>query len=125
MITAPMEKLLKKDASFIWIPECQSSFKTLKAKMALAPILAFPDWTKDFYVHVDALSVALGVVLAQLGEGDLDHPIAFSIRKLSFAEKNYMTIEREGLAMVYVLEKFKHYLFGDHFKMFTNHLDLK
>ena len=42
-ITAPMEKLLKKDVALIWSQECQSSFDTLKAKMASAPILIFPN----------------------------------------------------------------------------------
>ena len=63
MITTPMEKMLKKDAAFEWTPECQGSFDTLKAKMASAPILVFPDWNKEFHVHVDASSIALGVVL--------------------------------------------------------------
>ena len=63
MITAPMEKLLKKYAAFEWTSECQGSFDTLKAKMASAPILVFPDWNKEFHVHVDASSTALGVVL--------------------------------------------------------------
>ena len=54
--------------------------------MASAPILVFSDWNKEFHVHVNASSIALGVVLAQPGEGDLDHPIAYSSRKLSFAE---------------------------------------
>ena len=40
-------------------------------------------------------------------------------------EKNYNTTEREGLAMVYALHKFRHYLLGKHFKMFTNHSILK
>jgi hypothetical protein len=44
---------------------------------------------------------------------------------LSESEKNYNTIEREGLAMVYALHKFKHYLLGKHFKMFTDHSALK
>jgi hypothetical protein len=44
---------------------------------------------------------------------------------LSDSEKNYNTIEREGLAMVYALQKFRHYLLGKHFKMFTNHYALK
>ena len=44
-----------------------------EAKMASAPILVFPDWNKEFHVHVDVSSTALGVVIAQLGEGDLDH----------------------------------------------------
>jgi len=63
----------------------------------------------------------LGIVLAQSGEGNIDHPIAFASRKLSTAEKNYTTTEREGLAMVYALQKFRHYLLGSRFKMFTDH----
>ena len=46
MITAPMEKLLNKEVTFEWTLECQGSFDTLKAKMASAPILVFPDWNK-------------------------------------------------------------------------------
>ena len=88
-ITTPMENLLKKDAAFLWIQECQGSFDTLKAKMAFASILVFPYWNKEFHVHVDASSVVMGAVLTQPGEGDLDHPIAFASRKLSFNEKNY------------------------------------
>ena len=70
------------------------------------PILIFPDWSKEFNVHVDASSIALGKVLAQLGVGDIDHTLAFSSRKLSTTEINYTTIEREGLATVYALQKF-------------------
>ena len=55
------------------------------------PILVFPNWKKEFHVHVDASLVALGIILAQQGEGDIDHPIAFSSRKLSTAERNYTT----------------------------------
>jgi hypothetical protein len=76
-------------------------------------------------VHVDASSIALGSVLAQPGEGDIDHVLAFSSRKLSTTEINYTTTEREGLAMVYALQKFCHYLLGGHFKMFTDHSTLK
>ena len=93
--------------------------------MVTVPILAFPDWKKIFHVHVDASSIALGVILVQSGEGNIDHPIAFASRKLSPAERNYTTIERGGLAMVYVLQKFKHYLLGSHFKMFMDHSALK
>ena len=74
---------------------------------------------------MDASSVALGVVMAQPGEGDLDQPISFASRKLSSAKKNYTTTEREGLEMVYALQNFRHYLLGCHFKMFTDHSTLK
>jgi hypothetical protein len=93
--------------------------------MVIVSILVFPDWRKEFHVHVDASSIALGVVLAQLGEGEINHPLDFSSRKLSTTEINYTTTMREGLAMVYVLQKFCHYLLGGHFKMFTDHSALK
>jgi hypothetical protein len=124
-ITTPMEKLLKKDYKFHWIEECQQSFDTLKQKLVTAPILVFLDWSKEFHVHVDASSIALGDVLAQLGTRDIDHSLAFSSRKLSTAEINYTTPEREGLAMVYALQKFHHCLLGGHFKIFTDHSALK
>jgi hypothetical protein len=68
-ITAPMEKLLRKDTKFQWNDECQHGLDTLKEKMVTAPILVFPDWEKTFHVHVDASSIALGAILAQPGEG--------------------------------------------------------
>ncbi len=74
---------------------------------------------------MDASSIALGIVLAQSREGNIDHPISFASRKLSTVEKNYTATEREGLAMVYALQKFRHYLLGSHFKMFTDHFALK
>jgi hypothetical protein len=93
----------------------------LKENMVTTPILAFPDWSKEFHVHVDASSIALGAVLTQPGEGDIDHPISFASRKLSYSEQNYNTTEREGLAMVYALQKYINYLLGQHFKMFKDH----
>ena len=62
--TAPMEKKLKKDIKFEWTPEYQESLDILKEKMVTAPILVFPNWSKEFHVHVDVSSIALGIVLA-------------------------------------------------------------
>jgi hypothetical protein len=120
-----MEKILKKDCQFSWTKECQQSFDMLKEKMATMPILVFPDWSKEFHVHVNASSIDLGAVLAQPRVGDIDHPLAFASRKLSTAEINYTTTEREGLAMVYALQKFRHYLLGGNYKMFIDHSTLK
>ena len=75
----------------------------LKEKIVTAPILVFLDWKKIFYVHVDASSIALGIILAQLGEGGIDHLIAFASRKLSLVERNYTTTKSEGLDVVYAL----------------------
>jgi hypothetical protein len=120
-----MEILLKKYFQFGWIDECQQRFDTLKQNMVIAPILVFPNWSKEFNVHVDASSIELGEVLAQPEDEDIDHPLAFSNRNLSKDKINYTTTEREGLAMLYALQKFFHYLLGGHFKMFTDHSMLK
>lgn len=69
--------------------------------------------------------IALAEVLKHASGEDLDHPIAFASRRLSKVEKNYSTTKCEGLAMVYELQKFRNYLLGGHFKMYTNHSTLK
>lgn len=51
--------------------------------------------------------------------------VYFASRKLSQAECNYTTTEREALAIIYALQKFRHYLLGGHFKFFTDHSALK
>lgn len=120
-----MEKLLNKDTTFCWDDDFQKSLDVLKDKMVTAPILVFLNWKKKFHVHVVASCITLGDVLTQPGEGDIDHPISFTSRKLSKAERNYSTTECEGLAMVYVLPKFRHHLLDSHFKMYTNHSELR
>jgi hypothetical protein len=102
-ITTPMEKLIRKDSKYQWNDECQHGLDTLKEKMVTAPILVFTDWGKKFHVHLDALTIELGAILVKPREGNLDHSIVFTRRKLSDSEENYNMIEREGLAMVYAL----------------------
>jgi hypothetical protein len=124
-ITAPMEKLIKKEVKYQWNDECHKSLDPLKQNMVTAPILFFHNCSKEFHVHVDVSSIALGAILAQPCEGEINHLISFTNRKLSSIEKNYTMIEREGLAMVYALHKFRHYLLGSHFKMYTDHSVLR
>lgn len=116
---------MKKTEVFEWTSDCDAAFDLLKDKLVSASILTYSDWKVEFHVHIDASGIALGAVLAQPGEGNLDHPIYFASRRLYQAERNYTTTEREGLAMVYALQKFRHYLLGSHFQFFTNHSALK
>jgi hypothetical protein len=116
---------LKKSELFRWTLECGKEFNILKENLSIAPILIFPNWEIEFHVHVDASSISLGVILAQPGEGNMDHPIYFSNQKIFQAKRNYTSIEREGLAMIYALQMFKNYLLGSHFKFFTDNSALK
>eukprot|EP00253_Pinus_taeda_P010434 PITA_10434 len=115
-ITMPIEKLLKKHTTFFWDEGCWRSLDVLKETMATAPILLFLDWKNEFHIHVEASCTAFGAVLTQVEEGEMDHPIAFTDKKLSKAKKNYSMTKHERLEMVYVLQKLMHYLLvGDNF----------
>jgi hypothetical protein len=82
-ITAPMEKLLKKDTRFQWNEGFQQVLDTLKENMVTSPILVFLDLEKTFHVHIDASSITLGEIIVQKGAGNLDNPISFARINLS------------------------------------------
>ena len=63
-ITAPMDKLLRKDTKFQWNEDCQCRLDKLKENMVTMPILVFTDWEKTFHIHVDASTITLGAILA-------------------------------------------------------------
>jgi hypothetical protein len=61
--TALLENLLKKNEMFWWTSKCDKEFETLKEKLIIEPIMIFPDWEKEFHVHVDDSKIALGAIL--------------------------------------------------------------
>ncbi len=69
----------------------------------------------EFHVHTDALNFALGAMLNQNLDKTIDKPIYYASRLMNNVEKNYTTTEKEALAMIYVVKKFRHYLLGNNF----------
>lgn len=102
----PIEALLSNEKKFQWTTACQEAMDTLKEKLVNAPILRHPNWDLIFHVHTDASGIAIRAILAQSGSEKVDHPIYYASRKMSIPEKNYTTIEREALTMVFSLQKF-------------------
>ena len=78
-----------------------------------------------FHVHIDASGIAIGAILRQLGEEGMDYPIVYGSRKLNKVEQNYLIIEREALGMVFMLQKYRHYLLANPFLFCTDHQALK
>ena len=64
----------------------------------------------------------VGAMLAQNPTSKIDQPIAYASRLLSKVEENYTTIKKEALAMVYAVNKFRHYLLGNRFIFYVDHL---
>jgi hypothetical protein len=63
----------------------------------------------------------VGSTLSQLDENGHDHPIHFANKQLTLVEKNYTMIKQEGLAVIFSLKKFRHYLLGYKAKIVTDH----
>ncbi|GFW42861.1 retrovirus-related Pol polyprotein from transposon 297 [Trichonephila clavipes] len=80
--------------------------------------------TKPYIIRTDASNYALGAVLLQ-GEGSDEHPIEYASRLLSPAERNYSTTEREALAVVWALKKFRGYIEGTEITVASDHQPLK
>ncbi|GFU30805.1 retrovirus-related Pol polyprotein from transposon 17.6 [Trichonephila clavipes] len=82
------------------------------------------DGTKPYIIRTDASNYALGAVLLQ-GEGSDEHPIEYASRLLTPAERNYSTTEREALAVVWALKKFRGYIEGTEITVASDHQPLK
>ncbi|MCP4602417.1 MAG: DDE-type integrase/transposase/recombinase [Proteobacteria bacterium] len=98
----------------------------MKQKLVTAPVLSYPDFSLPYLVHTDASGYALGAALSQQKpEEKREHPIAYSSRTLTKAEKNYPIIEKEALAVIYAVKTFRPYLYGHPFTVVTDHEPLK
>lgn len=87
--------------------------------MCSQSILQFPDFTRPFIVTTDASNTVISGILSQ-GEVGKDLPISYASRLLNDAEQRYSTIERELLAIVYVVNYFRPYIYGQRFRLVTD-----
>ena len=94
------------------------------AKLTSAPIIQSPDWSLPFEIMCDASNFALGAVLGQRRKGK-PFIIYYVGRTLNSAQMNYSTFEKELLAVVFALDKFRAYLIGSPITVFTDHAALK
>ncbi|KAM1376190.1 hypothetical protein ACFX2F_037958 [Malus domestica] len=124
MITRPLCNLLAKDVAFHFDTACMDAFKTLKQELTSAPIIMAPDWSLPFELMCDASDYAIGAVLGQR-VNKLPHVIYYASRTLNDAQLNYSTTEKELLAIVFALEKFRSYLVGSKVIVFSDHAALR
>uniref|UniRef100_A0A2N9FX66 Integrase catalytic domain-containing protein n=1 Tax=Fagus sylvatica TaxID=28930 RepID=A0A2N9FX66_FAGSY len=123
-IAKPLCKLLLKDTPFDWTEACQEAFTKLIGKLTSAPIMQAPDWSLPFELMCDASDYAIGAVLGQRKDKK-PHVIYYASRTLNSAQMNYTTTEKELLAIVFALDKFRSYLIGSPVVCFTDHAALK
>ena len=122
-ITKPLTKCLKKEAKIEFTPDYIQAFEQCKTLLVNEPILQYPDFNREFIITTDASNVAIGAVLSQ-GKITEDRPVQYASRTLSETEQRYSTIEKELLAIVYAVKTFRPYIYGRHFKIYTDHRPL-
>ena len=123
-ISRPLCKLLEKDAKFEFDDSCLYAFKEIKSKLVIAPIMATPDWNKEFEIMCDARDYPMGAVLGQRTD-KIFKAIYYASKTFNEAQEHYSTIEKEMLATVFACEKFRPYILGSHVIIHTDHAVIK
>ena len=123
----PLYALTKKNAPWgekgAWTAECMDAFQYIKAVLSEAPVMAYPDLERPFYVRTDASNYGIGGTLIQF-HGDQPKIIEYWSRSLTKAERNYSATKREALAITMAILRWRHFLEWRKFEVLTDHRPL-
>ena len=120
VVASPLTKLLRKGIKFEWMDKCQNSFERLKEILVEVLVLIQLTSGRDYTMYSDASTIGLGCVFMQDKK-----VVAYSSRQLKPHEQNYPTHDLELVAVVFTLKIWRHYLYGEKCRIFTDHKSLK
>jgi hypothetical protein len=106
--------MLRKGNEIKWNPEAKKYFEDIKVALTKAPVLASPDFTKDFILFSFASEHTIVGVLLQKDEQDFEKPIAYFSRTLRDAPLRYDIMEKQAYALVKALKEFRTYILHSH-----------
>ncbi|XP_070040070.1 uncharacterized protein [Nicotiana tomentosiformis] len=124
MVVNPLCKLLEKDSKFHFNEDCMKAFELLKFKLTTTLIITAADWSFLFELMCDASDVAARAVLGKR-INKIFHPIYHASKTMTDAQVNYTVTEKELLAFVFAMEKFRPYLMGTKVIVHTDHEALR
>lgn len=122
--TAPLRDLLKKKVPFHWSREHSRAFIKLKEQVTGSRALGYFDLQDRTRLITDASGVGLGAVLVQFNKEGIPRVIYYASKSLTDCEKRFSSTEREALAIVWAVERFRMYLLGIEFELETDHQPL-
>ena len=123
-VLAPVHKLLQKDTKWQWGDAQQAAFNTSKDLMQSAQVLVHYDPEKDIVLSCDASPYGVGAVLSHHMPDGTERPIGFTSRTLNTAERNYSQLDKEGLSVMFGIQRFHKYIYGRRFTIVTDHKPL-
>ena len=118
IIAKPLTQLLTKKG-FHWTDQAQQAFEKLKQAMIDAPVLALPNFDRPFSIETDACETGIGAVLVQDS-----HPLAYFSKALGVRNQKLSTYEKEFLAVMMAVDKWRPYLQRGPFTIVTDHKSL-
>ena len=95
---------------FEWDEACQNAFDGIKAYPLNPPVLMSPIKGRPLILYITALEGSLGALLAQNNENDNSNSLYYLSRTLVVAEHNYSPTEKTCLALIFAVQKLRHYL---------------
>lgn len=119
IIAKPLTDLLKNDG-FLWSTEADMAFAAIKVALSTTPVLALPDFSKSFTLECDASNVGIGAMLSQDS-----YLIEFFSKPLAPKHQSLSVYDKEMLAVVFAVQKWRPYLIGQHFKILMDHQTLQ
>lgn len=119
LISKPLTQLLRKGVVFKWTTEADAAFNCLKQALVTAPVLALPDFNKEFTVETDASDTGIGAVLSQV-----KHPIAYLSKALGPRSIGLSSYEKECMAILLAIDHWRPYLQLQEFVILTDHHSL-
>ena len=111
-VAGPLHRLTKKEEPWQWTGPEESAFQELKTLVTSAPVLVLPNQDTHFQLKTDASGHATGAILSQLCNDEKWHPVGFTSKSLSLAERNYTIYNKELLSVIRGLEEWRHILEG-------------
>lgn len=120
-VVSPLTDLLKAGRKYVWSLLCQKAFERVKGLITNSPVLAAPQWDREFQLEVDASLVGAGAVLLQADRLGVNRPVCFFSRKFNRHQLNYSVIEKETLALIWALQHFQVYVGSGPVVVFSDH----
>ena len=113
----PLYQLLSNKTEWLWSKEYEIAFLWAKEVLSSEQVVVHYDPQKPLILSVDGSPYGIGAVLSHLMEDGTERPVEFASRTLSSAEKNYVQIEKEELAIIFGIKRFQLYLYGRKFTL--------
>ncbi|CAM8953630.1 unnamed protein product [Rhodiola kirilowii] len=120
----PLSTLLEKEVPFEFTNAIKEAFDDLKKALTSTPIIQTPNWGLPFEIMFDASDYVVGAVLGQKVDKKAV-VIYYTSRTLDSAQQNYSATEKELLAVVFALEKFRSYLLGAKVIVYSDHAAIR